>query len=141
MVDRLSSERRAWLMSRVKAKHTGPELIVRKAAHALGLRFRLHCKDLIGSPDVVFPRHRTAVFVNGCFWHRHPGCRGASVPGTRTDCWQARFATNVARDAAARHTLEAADWRVVTIWECETRDGQLVRDRLNWIRVPCASDA
>lgn len=122
MVDRLTPERRSWLMSRVKGKHTGPEMIVRRAAHALGLRFRLHRKDLPGRPDLVFPRHKVALFVHGCFWHRHPGCRLASTPKSRTEFWQAKFDANVARDAAAEEALRAAGWRVVTVWECETRN-------------------
>lgn len=135
MVDRLTVERRSWLMSRVRGKHTKPEMIVRRAAHALGLRFRLHRKDLPGRPDVVFPRHRVALFVHGCFWHRHPGCRLASTPKTRTEFWQSKFDANVARDTAAYHALLEQGWRVVTIWECETRKEDLVRRRLAEIRV------
>ena len=108
-------------MSRVKGKHTGPEMIVRRAAHALGLRFRLHRKDLPGRPDLVFPRHKVALFVHGCFWHRHPGCRLASMPKSRIEYWQAKFDANVARDAAAEQALRDVGWRVVTVWECETR--------------------
>lgn len=108
-------------MSRVKGMHTGPEMIVRRAAHALGLRFRLHRKDLPGRPDMVFPRHKVALFVHGCFWHRHPGCRLASMPKSRSEYWQAKFDTNVARDAVAEQALQDAGWRVVTVWECETR--------------------
>lgn len=121
MVDRLAPERRSWLMSRVKGKHTGPEMIVRRAAHALGLRFRLHRKDLPGRPDLVFPCHKVALFVHGCFWHRHPGCRLASMPKSRIEYWQAKFDANVARDSAAEQALGDAGWRVVTIWECEMR--------------------
>lgn len=130
MVDRLTVERRSWLMARVRGKHTKPEMAVRRAAHALGLRFRLHRKDLPGRPDIVFPRHRVAVFVHGCFWHRHPGCRLASTPKTRTEFWQAKFDANVARDAAMDQALRDARWRIVTIWECETRKDELVRMRL-----------
>lgn len=117
-------------MSRVKGKHTGPEMIVRRAAHALGLRFRLHRKDLPGRPDLVFPRHKVALFVHGCFWHRHPGCRLASTPKSRIEYWQAKFDTNVARDVAAEQALRDAGWRVVTVWECETRKEDSLRMRL-----------
>ncbi len=130
MVDRLTPERRSWLMGRVRSKHTKPEMIVRRAAHALGLRFRLHRKNLPGRPDLVFPRHRVALFVQGCFWHRHPGCRLASTPKTRTEFWQAKFDANVGRDARVVNELRAAGWRVVTIWECETRKDEILSERL-----------
>lgn len=109
-------------MSRVTGKDTKPELAVRRIAHSLGLRFRLHKRDLPGRPDLVFPKHRLAVFVHGCFWHRHEGCRLASTPKTRADFWQAKFETNVARDAAAAEQLAALGWNVLVLWECETRD-------------------
>lgn len=130
MVDRLTPERRSWLMSRVRGKHTKPEMIVRRAAHALGLRFRLHRKDLPGRPDLVFPRHKVALFVHGCFWHRHPGCRLASTPKTRTEFWQSKFDANVARDIRVAEQLRAACWRVVTIWECETRKEDILSEGL-----------
>src|SRR5258707_2324770 len=98
LADLLTPERRSWLMSRVGGKNTTPELRVRKAAHALGLRFRLHRKDLPGKPDLVFPRRRIAMFVHGCFWHHHIGCRKASTPGTRMGDWLEKFGANVARD-------------------------------------------
>ena len=122
MVDRLTRERRSWLMSRVGAKNTTPEVRVRKAAHGLGLRFRLHRKDLPGTPDLVFPGRRVALFVHGCFWHRHSGCPKASNPGTRADYWAKKFRSNVERDIRVKSELEASGWRVVVIWECETKD-------------------
>jgi DNA mismatch endonuclease (patch repair protein) len=106
-------------MAKIRAKHSRPELRVRRAAHALGLRFRLHRRDLPGTPDLVFPRYRLAIFVHGCFWHQHPGCRRAVIPVTRTDYWLPKLAGNQARDAAARETLDALGWRVAEIWECE----------------------
>jgi DNA mismatch endonuclease (patch repair protein) len=121
-------------MSRVGPKNTTPELKVRRAAHALGLRFRLHRKDLPGTPDLVFPKRRVALFVHGCFWHRHPGCRKASAPGTRPEYWAEKFETNVARDARNRAALETAGWHVAVIWECETKNDdalmQIVRERV-----------
>lgn len=128
MVDRLTPERRSWLMSRVRPKDSTPEMRVRKAAHALGLRFRLHRKNLSGSPDLVFPRHRTAIFVHGCFWHRHIGCHKASMPKTRVDFWQAKFDANVERDARAIESLERLGWRVAIIWECEVKTPQAAMD-------------
>ena len=122
MVDRLTPERRSWLMSRVGGKNTTPELRVRRAAHAQGLRFRLHRKDLPGKPDLVFPKRRVALFVHGCFWHRHPGCRKASNPGTRVEYWNEKFKANTTRDRRVALELEALGWRVVAIWECETKE-------------------
>lgn len=93
---------RSDIMRAVKRAHTGPEIVVRRALHALGLRFRLHRRDLPGSPDIVLPRFRTVVFVHGCFWHRHPGCRYASMPKSRQEYWLPKFKANVERDAKKR---------------------------------------
>lgn len=113
-------------MSRVGGKNTGPEVRVRKAAHALGLRFRLHRKELPGTPDIIFPKRRVALFVHGCYWHRHPGCRKATAPSS--DFWANKFAMNVARDARVAAELKRHGWRVVTIWECQTKHaGKLAR--------------
>lgn len=108
-------------MSRIKGRDTGPELRLRSLLHRAGFRFRLHAKDLPGKPDIVLPKYRTAIFVHGCFWHRHEGCRHATTPSTRADFWQDKFATNVNRDERNRTALEAAGWRVETIWECELK--------------------
>ncbi|WP_279595757.1 very short patch repair endonuclease [Methylobacterium sp. J-090] len=113
---------RSALMGRIKGKDTKPEMIVRRLAHRLGYRFRLHRRDLPGSPDLVFPSRRKVVFVHGCFWHRHPGCRRASTPSTRRTFWQAKFDRNVERDIRQEIELMAAGWEVLVIWECETRD-------------------
>ena len=121
---------RSALMSRIRGKDTRPEMVVRRLAHAMGYRFRLHRRDLPGSPDLVFPRRKAVVFVHGCFWHRHPSCRMASTPKTRAEFWADKFARNVVRDAAATTALEAAGWRVLTVWECETRTPGVVTDRL-----------
>lgn len=120
-MDRLTPERRSWLMSRVRAKDTSPEMRVRRAAHAMGLRFRLHRESLPGKPDLIFARRRLALFVHGCFWHRHTGCGKSSDPKTRLEYWQAKFETNVARDVRVSAELQSLGWRVVTIWECETK--------------------
>lgn len=121
MVDRLSPDRRSALMAKVGSKHTGPELRVRKAAHALGYRFRLHRKDLPGRPDLVFPGRKKVIFVHGCFWHRHADCPKASTPGTRQDFWLEKFARNVDRDQENLDALRGPGWRALVIWECETR--------------------
>ena len=108
-------------MANIRSKDTKPELLLRKAMHARGFRFRLHDKRLPGSPDLVFPRYKAVVFVHGCFWHRHKGCRFATTPATRPDFWADKFQTNVERDKRHETALQAAGWRVATVWECEIR--------------------
>ncbi|RWA58382.1 very short patch repair endonuclease [Mesorhizobium sp.] len=139
MADRLTPARRSWLMSRVGAKNTSAEMRVRSAAHARGLRYRIHRKDLFGTPDIVFPKWRIAVFVHGCFWHRHPGCKKATMPKSRVDFWKQKFDHNVARDRANVAALEAAGWQVEIIWECETKSQEALSARLE--RVFGAPDA
>jgi DNA mismatch endonuclease, patch repair protein len=132
LVDRLAPERRSWLMSRIGGKNTTPEVRVRKAAHALGLRFRLHQKDLPGTPDLLFPRRRVALFVHGCYWHRHPSCPKASTPASKF--WVDKFASNTARDGRVSRELRKLGWKVAVIWECETKDSKrlstIVRKRV-----------
>lgn len=106
-------------MSRIRGKNTRPEMVVRRALWAAGLRYRLHEKKLPGHPDLVFPSRRTVVFVHGCFWHCHEGCKHFRIPKTRTDWWVAKLERNVARDKEACTKLRAAGWRVIVIWECE----------------------
>jgi len=121
-------------MSKVRGKNTKPEMAVRRAAHALGLRFRLHRRDLPGTPDLVFSGRKTAIFVHGCFWHRHGGCpKAGPAPKTRTAFWQAKFDRNTARDARDAEALRAAGWAVATIWECETRKPEKLTDQLRSI--------
>lgn len=131
MVDRLTPERRSWLMSRVGSKNTTPEMVVRRAAHSLGLRFRLHRKDLPGTPDLVFPKWKIAIFVHGCFWHRHPGCVKASTPRSRTEFWQRKFDSNVQRDEKNVELLQDWGWKVLTIWECETKKPERLVEKLS----------
>jgi DNA mismatch endonuclease (patch repair protein) len=127
-------------MSRIGPKNTKPEMRVRKAAHSLGYRFRLHRRDLPGTPDVVFPRYRVAMFVHGCFWHRHPGCGKAYTPKSRLDFWSAKFDANVERDARQHDALAAAGWRPVVVWECETDDPDrlvaIIRSRVGTLDGP-----
>ena len=112
---------RSDIMRAVKRAHTAPEMIVRQELHALGLRFRLHRRDLPGSPDIVLPRLRTVIFVHGCFWHRHSDCRYATRPKTRQEYWLPKFAANIERDARKEAQLQALGWRVLLVWECETK--------------------
>jgi DNA mismatch endonuclease (patch repair protein) len=108
-------------MRAVAQKNTGPELKVRRRLHALGYRFRLHRRDLPGTPDIVLPRYKAVILVHGCFWHQHPGCRRAARPQTRQGYWLPKLDRNVARDAAALAALETLGWRVLVVWECELR--------------------
>ena len=102
---------------------------MRRAAFAMGLRFRLHRRDLPGTPDVVFPKYKVVILVHGCFWHQHEGCRRATIPKTRAEFWKKKLHGNVERDATVA-ALEAQGWRVEIIWECETRNAELLRRRL-----------
>jgi len=109
------------MMAGIRGKDTKPELALRRALHARGFRFRLHSKAVHGRPDLVLPKYRAVVFVHGCFWHRHEGCRYTTTPSTRQEFWQGKFAANVARDAAVRGRLLEEGWRVATVWECALR--------------------
>jgi DNA mismatch endonuclease, patch repair protein len=120
-------------MSRVAAKDTSPEMRVRQASHALGLRYRIHQRDLPGTPDLVFRKHRTVLFVHGCFWHRHANCKKATLPKSRVRYWRDKFDRNVERDKKTQTDLKALGWRVVVIWECETKNGQKLLRRISKI--------
>lgn len=114
-------------MSRIRGKDTKPEMLVRQYLHARGMRYRLHTKELPGKPDLVFPGLRTVVFVHGCFWHRHEGCRYFVVPKTRTDFWLGKIGRNVANDERQQQELKVQGWRVLVVWECELRPLQRER--------------
>lgn len=117
-------------MAAVRQRDTLPELTVRRLAHRLGYRFRVHQSDLPGKPDIVFSRLKTVIFVHGCFWHRHQDCKRASMPRTRKDYWTDKFAKTVSRDRDQRERLRAAGWKVYVIWECETIDRNRLRQTL-----------
>jgi DNA mismatch endonuclease, patch repair protein len=119
MVDRLTPEHRSWNMSRIRGKDTAPELALRSMLHRAGYRFRVHREDLPGKPDIYLGGYRTAVFVHGCYWHRHPRCKKATTPGTRTEYWLNKFAGTVRRDQRKQAELEAQGIKVLTVWECE----------------------
>ncbi|MBM3298334.1 MAG: DNA mismatch endonuclease Vsr [Deltaproteobacteria bacterium] len=133
-VDVTVSAARSRNMAAIRCKDTSPELRVRRLLHHLGYRFRLHRRDLPGSPDIVLPKHRTVVFVHGCFWHRHPGCRYTSTPKTRADFWANKFEQNIQRDHCQQQQLREMGWSVMVIWECELRDLQSLKARLVQIR-------
>lgn len=116
-------------MAAIKGRNTRPEMLVRQLLHHMGYRFRLHRRDLPGRPDIVMPGRRIAIFVHGCFWHRHD-CANSVTPKTRTEWWSAKFNRNVERDAANEAALNALGWRVLTIWECELRDEIALRRQL-----------
>ena len=130
-MDKVSPEVRSRMMGRISGKDTQPELIVRRIAHALGYRFRLHRRDLPGRPDIVFPGRRTVVFVHGCFWHRHKDCKYCYTPKSNIEFWQEKFDNNVARDKRVRKKLESLGWKVAVIWECETADLPSLRSKLH----------
>lgn len=113
-------------MSGIRGKNTKPELVVRKHLHRAGLRFRLHAR-LPGRPDLVFPKYRAVVFVHGCFWHRHPGCRHAATPANNALFWQEKFEANVKRDVRVARQLQDAGWRVLVVWSCQTSAAELDR--------------
>ena len=121
MVDIVDAETRSRMMAGIKGKNTRPELALRRALHARGFRYRLHSKKAQGRPDLVLPKYRAVVFVHGCFWHRHLGCRYATNPKSRAEFWEVKFAANIARDSAVLAALLEAGWRVATIWECALR--------------------
>jgi DNA mismatch endonuclease (patch repair protein) len=130
MTDVHTPDQRSRNMAAIRAKNTRPEIAVRKVLHSLGYRFRLHRDDLPGKPDIVMPKYRTAIFVNGCFWHSHDCRFGRVTPATRPEFWTAKRQGTVVRDARKRSELEAVGWRVLTIWECEVRIPRELRNKL-----------
>lgn len=132
MTDTLTPTQRSERMSRVRGRDTKPEMKVRRLLHALGYRFRLHRRDLPGSPDIVLPRLRSVIFVHGCFWHRHddPDCRLARMPKSRIEFWAPKLLSNQLRDERVQQELEALGWRVLVVWECEVKDQNGLRRKI-----------
>ena len=124
------SEQRSRNMSAIKSKNTKPEIKVRKVLHSMGYRFRLHRKDLPGSPDIVLPKYKTVIFVHGCFWHRHKNCKYASTPKTRQEFWEAKFRENINRDKLNQENLSSKGWKIIVVWECEINDKDFDLSRL-----------
>lgn len=140
MTDTVDPEKRSSIMRAVRGKDTAPELRVRKWLHRRGFRFRLHDEKLPGRPDIVLPRRKVAIFVHGCFWHRHEGCRKAAMPKSRREYWAEKFAANVERDALRTEELNAMCWRVAVIWECALSDEATFEKWMNelaaWMENP-----
>lgn len=131
MTDVFPREKRSWIMSRVREKNTSPELKVRSLAHRLGFRFRLHRKDLPGTPDLVFPSRKKVIFVHGCFWHGHDCVRGKREPKTNTEYWVKKIRRNIERDAAHQSELKALGWDFLVIWECELGTPEIVSRKIS----------
>ncbi|MBW4027270.1 MAG: DNA mismatch endonuclease Vsr [Acidobacteria bacterium] len=127
---KITPEVRSAIMSRIRGKNTRPELIVRSLIHRLGFRFRLHRKDLPGTPDLVFPAKQKVIFVNGCFWHWHQQCKSFRASKTRVDFWKEKLTRNRRRDASNRRALEKLGWEVLTIWECQLCDSDALSEEI-----------
>ena len=136
MVDRISPEHRSWNMSRIRAIDTNPEIAARSLLHRMGYRFSLHRKDLPGKPDIVLPKHKTVIFVHGCYWHRHPRCQLAYSPKSRVEFWKTKFKSNVARDKRNQKDLKRLGWEVAVIWECDTKSEETLEKRIIEIFKP-----
>ena len=133
-MDTLTKERRSWNMSRIRGKNTTPERLARSLLHRMGYRFRLHVKALPGTPDIVLPKHKVVIFVHGCFWHRHKGCKNCSTPSSNRAFWLRKFRGNTRRDASHQEALRKLGWRSFVLWECEVSDADVLRTRLE--RLP-----
>jgi DNA mismatch endonuclease, patch repair protein len=131
---KLTDAQRRRIMQAVRGRNTGLEMIVRRLVHSMGYRYRLHRRNLPGSPDLVFGPRRKVIFVHGCFWHFHqePGCKIAHVPASRREYWWAKLSRNVARDSRQQHVLSAEGWGVLVLWECEIRagDGRTLQEKI-----------
>lgn len=133
MTDRVSEERRSWNMSRIRSRDTEPEIAVRSLIHQMGYRFTVNGpknKKLPGKPDIVLPKFKLAIFVHGCFWHRHPKCKYAYTPKSRIEFWKTKFETNVKRDKVVAGLLKDAGWRKLIIWECELKNTDSIIHKL-----------
>lgn len=122
MADVFTPEKRSAIMARVKGENTIPEILVRRIVHSLGYRFRLHSDKLPGKPDIVLPRHRKVVFVNGCFWHGHARCSRSTLPTSNVEFWRYKIEGNKARDKKVIRKLRRMGWDVLVVWQCETHD-------------------
>ncbi len=129
-MDTVSASQRSLNMKSIRSKNTKPEIAVRKILHSLGLRFRIHCSDLPGKPDIVLKRFNTVIMLNGCFWHKHSGCPRSNVPKSNCSYWSDKLEKNVERDKGTQLALTELGWRVIIVWECELKDIEKLKDRL-----------
>lgn len=139
MTDRITPEHRSWNMSRIKGKDTKIEVKVRSWLFSRGFRFRKNDRRYPGTPDIVLPKYKTVIFINGCFWHRHEGCRYATTPKTRTEFWMNKFEKNVENDRKHKEELETMGWRVITLWECELKKNSF-EDTMNRLEQQLHND-
>jgi DNA mismatch endonuclease (patch repair protein) len=141
MTDIVDRATRSRMMAHIRSRDTTPERAARRELYHLGIRYRLHDGKLPGRPDIVIRRLRTVIFIHGCFWHQHPGCRMAYTPKSNVEFWQRKLQGNVARDAQKQALLMEQGWRVVVIWECETRDREALRDQLaRWLELEAPAE-
>jgi DNA mismatch endonuclease (patch repair protein) len=134
MADVHSKETRSYNMSRIRSKDTKPEMLVRRFLHKHGFRYRLHVKNLPGKPDIVLPKYKTVIFIHGCFWHGHEGCKYFVVPKTRTEWWLHKIGTNISNDNSTENALKNAGWTIIKIWECQLKKSYL-EDSLNNLKI------
>lgn len=127
MADVHTKEQRSYNMSRIRSTNTKPEMLVRKFLHANGFRYKLHDKTLPGKPDIVLPKYRTVIFVHGCFWHGHKGCRYFVVPKTRTEWWLNKINNNIANDTKAIKALKKERWKIINVWECDLKKQKIIK--------------
>lgn len=136
MSDVVNRQTRSRMMAGIRSRDTKPEITLRTALHSLGFRYRLHVRKLPGKPDIVLPKYHAVIFVHGCFWHRHQGCKYTATPATRANFWAQKFRDNMERDARNIHALQEANWRVKVVWECELRESMLkntVDEVVEWL--------
>lgn len=126
-MDIYDRSKRSQVMSRVRSANTQPELIVRKKLHSLGFRYRLHCRELPGTPDIVLPKYRAVVFVHGCFWHHHASCSKSKLPSSNVTFWNTKIVGNVDRDKRNIRQLRSDGWRTLVLWECDVESGKYQR--------------
>lgn len=134
-MDTISKEKRSWNMGQIRSKNTKPEIIVRQILHKSGYRFRIHRKDLPGCPDIVLPKYKTVIQVHGCFWHRHKNCKFAYTPKTRNDFWENKFNVNIERDKHMITSLQNLGWKVIIVWECETKNPDLLKEKFERLLI------
>ena len=136
MADTVSREKRSWNMSRIRAKDTKIEVAVRKYLFANGFRYRKNVKELPGKPDIVLPKYKAVIFVHGCYWHRHQGCKNCTTPSTNTEFWLEKFNSNVENDRKHKEQLETDGWRVLVLWECEIEQNfePLMESVVSWLK-------